>query len=233
MREKRHHLVLVRHGHSEWNLSNRFTGWSDIPLTETGLIEAAAAGARLTAEGFEFDEAHISVLQRTRQTLDTLLAAASHPPIPIHTTWRLNERHYGMLQGMNKSEIFAEWGQEKSQRWWRGYYDRPPALDENDPRHPRFDPLYIDLAAQLLPASESLEECQQRTLPYWRQTLIPCLQAGRRPLIISHGNTLRALIMHLEQIDPAAIEKVEIPSGVPLLYHFNRDLELVEKQWLE
>lgn len=231
--EKRHHLVLIRHGHSEWNLSNRFTGWSDIPLTETGLNEAAAAGARLAAEGFGFDEAHISVLQRTRQTLDTLLAAASHPPIPTHTTWRLNERHYGVLQGMNKSEIFAEWGQEKSQRWWRGYYDRPPALDENDTRHPRFDPLYSDLAAQLLPTSESLEECQQRTLPYWHQTLAPHLKAGRRLLIVSHGNTLRALIMHLEQINPAAIEKVEIPSGVPLLYHFNRDLDLVEKQWLE
>lgn len=226
-------MVLIRHGHSEWNLSNRFTGWSDIPLTATGLSEAAVAGKRLTTEGLQFDEAHISVLQRTRQTLDTLLTAAGHTPIPVHATWRLNERHYGLLQGMNKSEIFAEWGQEKSQRWWRGYYDRPPALDDNDPRHPRFDPIYQGVAPEQLPAAESLEQCQQRTLHYWSQTLAPRVQTGRRLLIVSHGNTLRGLVMHLEQLDPTTIARVEIPSGVPLLYRFSRDLELVEKQWLE
>lgn len=230
---KRLTLVLIRHGHSEWNLSNRFTGWSDIALTEIGLNEAAAAGRRLAAEGVQFDEAHVSVLQRTRQTLDALLGAAEHAAIPVHTTWRLNERHYGRLQGLNKSEIFAQWGEEHSRRWWRGYHDRPPALAPDDARHPRFDPLYQEVAPQQLPAAESLEDCQRRTLPYWRQTLAPRLQSGRRLIVVSHGNTLRALLMHLERLDPAAIEKVEIPSGVPLLCHFSHDLELTGKEWCE
>lgn len=231
--KKRFTLVLIRHGHSEWNLSNRFTGWSDIPLTVIGLNEAATAGERLKAEGYEFDEAHISVLQRTRQTLDALLAAADHKPIPVFPSWRLNERHYGMLQGMNKEEIFAAWGEESSRRWWRGYHDRPPALEVDDPRHPRFDPLYATHHPEQLPSSESLEDCQQRTLPYWHQTISPNLQNNRRMVIISHGNTLRGLIMHIEKLDPRAIEKVEIPSGMPLVYHFNSELELIGKEWLE
>lgn len=226
-------LVVLRHGHSEWNLGNRFTGWSDIPLTETGLNEAAAAGERLAAAGFQFDEAHISVLQRTRQTLDALLRAAAHTAIPVHSTWRLNERHYGELQGMNKSEIFAQWGEDESQLWWRGYHHRPPPLTEHDARHPRFDPLYRDVALPLLPTSESLQDCQQRLLPYWQETLTPRIISGQRLLLISHGNALRALVMHLEQIDAVAIEKVEIPSAVPLIYRFNHRLELVAKEWLE
>lgn len=226
-------LVLIRHGHSEWNLSNRFTGWSDIALTETGLNEAAAAGRRLAAIGYRFDEAHVSVLQRTRQTLDALLDGAAHPAIPVHATWRLNERHYGVLQGMNKSEIFAQWGEEDSRRWWRGYSAQPPALEPHDPRHPRFDPRYKELPAGDLPATESLEDCQYRTLPYWHQTLAPRLLDGRRLIVVSHGNTLRALIMHLERIDPVAVEKVEIPSATPLLYHFDGRLELLEKGAVE
>lgn len=226
-------LVLIRHGHSEWNLNNRFTGWSDIALTETGLSEAAMAGKRLAAEGYGFDEAHISVLQRTRQTIDTLLDAATHAPIPIHTTWRLNERHYGMLQGMNKSEIFAQWGEEESRRWWRGYTARPPALETDDPRHPRFDPRYQGIPLEHLPATESLEDCQRRTLPYWRQTLAPRIKSGQRLIVVSHGNTLRSLIMHLEQLDAAAIEKVEIPSAIPLLFHFDHGLELLAKEQMD
>jgi 2,3-bisphosphoglycerate-dependent phosphoglycerate mutase len=228
-----HHVVLLRHGHSEWNLTDRFTGWTDIPLTGVGLSEAAAAGRRLAQAGYAFDEAHGSVLQRTRQTVEVLLAAMGTPEVPLFTTWRLNERHYGALQGMVKHEIFAIWGEEASRRWWRGYYEPPPALDLNDPRHPRFDPLYADLAPKDLPVSESLRDCQQRTLPYWNEVLVPRLRAGRRLLVVSHGNTLRGLVMHLDGLSAEAMERVEIPSGVPLVYRFAPDLAVVGHEWLE
>ncbi|MBW8371673.1 MAG: 2,3-bisphosphoglycerate-dependent phosphoglycerate mutase [Thiobacillus sp.] len=226
-------VVLFRHGHSEWNLSDRFTGWTDIPLTEIGLAEAAAAGRRLAQARFAFDEVHGSVLQRTRQTAEALLAAMGTPQVPLFTTWRLNERHYGALQGMNKREIFATWGEEESRRWWRGYFEPPPALDWNDPRHPRFDPLYAALAPEQLPASESLRDCQRRMLPYWHDVLVPRLRAGRRLLVISHGNTLRGLVMQLEDLSAEAMEKVEIPSGVPLVYRFAPDLSVTGRAWLE
>jgi 2,3-bisphosphoglycerate-dependent phosphoglycerate mutase len=228
-----HFMVLLRHGHSEWNLSDRFTGWTDIPLTEVGLAEAATAGQRLAEAGHRFDEAHVSALRRTRQTVEALLAAARHPAIPIHASWRLNERHYGALQGMDKQEIFAAWGEERSRRWWRGYFDPPPALAQDDPRHPRFCPLYRDLDPALLPATESLRDCQQRALPYWRDVLLPRLQAGRRLLVASHGNTLRGLVMHLDHISPAAMEHLEIPSGVPLVYRFAPDLRVLGREWLD
>jgi 2,3-bisphosphoglycerate-dependent phosphoglycerate mutase len=227
-----HALVLLRHGHSEWNLSDRFTGWTDIALTEVGLAEAAAAGRRLAQAGFAFDEVHGSVLQRTRQTAAVLLAEMGTPEAPFFTTWRLNERHYGALQGMNKREIFATWGEDASRRWWRGYFEPPPALDSDDPRHPRFDPLYAALLPDLLPASESLRDCQQRTLPYWHEALVPRLLAGRRLLVISHGNTLRGLVMHLEGLSAEAMERVEIPSGVPLVVRFAPDLSIVGREWL-
>lgn len=225
--------VLLRHGHSEWNLSDRFTGWTDILLTEVGLAEAAAAGRRLKEAGFFFDEVHGSVLRRTRQTVETLLAAMGMPEVPLYTTWRLNERHYGALQGMNKHEIFTTWGEEASRRWWRGYYEPPPPLDRDDPRHPRFDPLYADLDPGDLPASESLRDCQQRTLPYWNEVLVPRLRAGRRLLVVSHGNTLRGLVMHLEGLSAEAMEHVEIPSGVPMVIRFAPDLTLLGREWLE
>jgi 2,3-bisphosphoglycerate-dependent phosphoglycerate mutase len=226
-------VVLLRHGHSEWNLANRFTGWTDIPLTAVGLAEAAAAGRRLKRAGYVFDEVHGSVLQRTRQTVEALLAAMEAPKVPLFTTWRLNERHYGALQGMNKLEIFSTWGEEASRRWWRGYYEPPPPLDRDDPRHPRFDPLYADLDPKDLPASESLRDCQQRTLPYWNEVLVPRLRSGRRLLVVSHGNTLRGLVMHLDGLRAEAMERVEIPSGVPLIYRFAPDLSVAGREWLE
>jgi len=173
------------------------------------------------------------VLQRTRQTAEALLAAMGTPGVPFFTTWRLNERHYGALQGMNKREIFATWGEEASRRWWRGYYEPPPPLDPDDPRHPRFDPRYASLPPEDLPASESLRDCQRRTLPYWNEVLLPRLRAGRRLLVISHGNTLRGLVMHLDGLSPEAMEKVEIPSGVPLVYRFAGDLSVTGREWLE
>jgi 2,3-bisphosphoglycerate-dependent phosphoglycerate mutase len=225
-------IVFLRHGNSEWNLSGRFTGWTDIPLTEAGITQAAQAGERLAAAGLTFDEVHTSVLHRTGQTAESLLAAMRHPPIPHHAAWRLNERHYGQLQGMSKHEIFTAWGEENYRRWWRGYFEPPPALDLDDPRHPRFDARYKDLAPEQLPRSESLSDCQRRLLPYWQEVLAPRIAAGQRLLIVSHGNTLRSLVMHLDRIAPDAVEKVEIPSGVPLVYRFNTSLEVIGKEWL-
>lgn len=224
-------MVLFRHGHSEWNLSDRFTGWADIPLTETGLAEAAAAGRQLAQAGYAFDEVHGSVLQRTHQTAAALLAAMGTPGVPLFTTWRLNERHYGALQGMDKREIFATWGEAASRRWWRGYFESPPPLSRDDPRHPRFDPLYAALTPGELPASESLRDCQQRMLPYWNDVLVPRLRAGRRLLVVSHGNTLRGLVMHLDALDAVTMEQVEIPSGVPLVYRFDAAGNVLGREW--
>ena len=232
MNKQQHQLVLVRHGHSEWNLNNRFTGWTDIALTEVGLEEAANCGQLLASRDFHFDEVHLSALQRTRQTAEHLLRAAAHADIPSYHHWRLNERHYGCLQGMNKEEIFSHWGEQQSQLWWRGYSDSPPELDDNDPRHPRFDPLYEQVDPDLLPRAESLQQCQQRTLHYWQEQIVPRIQTGKRLLVVSHGNTIRALRMHVENISVHAIEEIEIPSASPLVYHFNAEMELIEMEWL-
>lgn len=228
-----HVLVLLRHGHSEWNLSDRFTGWTDIPLTEVGLAEAAVAGRRLARSGHRFDEVHVSVLMRTRQTAEAVLTAMGTPEVPVYATWRLNERHYGALQGMNKREIFSAWGEQAVRRWWRGYHTPPPAVDRDDPRHPRFDPRYADLSPDDLPATESLEDCQRRMLPYWHAVLAPRVREGRRLLVISHGNTLRGLVMHLDQLSPEAMERVEIAPGVPLVYRLSPELAVVDKAWLD
>lgn len=227
------HLALIRHGKSEWNESGRFTGWTDIPITEAGRAQGASAGERLSAAGINFDEVHTSVLQRTRQTADSLLAAANQLDIPRYTSWRLNERHYGQLQGKDKHEIFADWGEAQFHLWWRGYFDPPPALDMDDPRHPRFDPLYATLSPEYLPRSESLQDCQHRLLPWWDKTATPALKAGRNLLAVSHGNTIRSLVMHLDNLDADEVEHVEIPSGVPLMYRFNRSMEVIDKEWLK
>jgi 2,3-bisphosphoglycerate-dependent phosphoglycerate mutase len=228
-----HAVVLMRHGHTVWNLADRFTGWTDIALTGVGIGQAEQAGRALARAGLCFDEVHVSRLRRTRQAALALLAAAGTAAVPIHATWRLNERHYGALQGMNKKEIFATWGKERSRAWWRGYHAPPPALAWEDPRHPRFDRRYADLDPAVLPGHESLRDCQQRMLPYWREVLAPRLIGGRRLLVVSHGNTLRGLVMHLEGLTPQAMEKVEIPSGVPLVYRLTPDLAIVGKAWLE
>lgn len=229
---ERHTLVLLRHGHSEWNLGDRFTGWTDIPLTQVGLDEAENCGRLLAGCGFEFDEAHMSVLRRSRQTTDHLLKAARHKPVPYYSHWRLNERHYGRLQGMNKAEIFKTWGEQQSHDWWRGYSAAPPPLDLDDPRHPRFDSLYAEVDAALLPRSESLQQCRERTVPYWNEHIVPRLFAGKRLLIVSHGNTLRGLRMHVENFSDETIERVEIPSAVPLVYRFDAKMNLLGVEWL-
>ncbi|KAB2325362.1 2,3-bisphosphoglycerate-dependent phosphoglycerate mutase [Betaproteobacteria bacterium SCN1] len=226
-------LVLLRHGHSEWNLADRFTGWTDIPLTGIGLDEARWAGRALARAGFGFDAAHVSVLQRTRQTAEAVLAAMDAPDVPVRATWRLNERHYGALQGLAKQAIFATWGEAASRRWWRGYAEAPPPLASDDPRHPRFDPRYAGMNPADLPASESLRDCQRRTLPYWENVLLPALRAGQRLLVVSHGNTLRGLIMHLDGLSAEAMEAVEIPSGVPCVYDFDDAGRVRTRVWLD
>ncbi|KPJ88749.1 MAG: phosphoglyceromutase [Gammaproteobacteria bacterium SG8_11] len=228
-----HQLVLLRHGHSEWNLSNRFTGWTDVPLTHIGLEEAATCGRLLARHGFQFDEVHLSALQRTRQMAEQLLRSCAHPDIPFYSHWRLNERHYGCLQGMSKPEIFSKWGEKRSFSWWRGYSESPPALDHDDPRHPRFDPRYSHIDPTLLPRTESLQQCQQRTMIYWQEQIAPRVQAGKRLLVISHGNTLRALRMCVEKISIQVIEQTEMPSAVPLVYRFKANMELLEIEWLD
>ena len=226
-------VVFLRHGHSAWNLSNRFTGWTDIALTGVGIDEAEWAGHRLAQAGYRFDEAHVSALRRTRQSALAVLAAAGAAGAPIHASWRLNERHYGALQGLNKAEIFAVWGEEAARAWWRGYRQPPPAVAADDPRHPRHDPRYAGLVPAELPAGESLRDCQARALPYWNEVLLPRIAAGRRLLVVSHGNTLRGLVMHLDGLGPEAMERVEIPSGVPLIYRFSPALAVAARHWLE
>lgn len=226
-------LVIVRHGSSVWNLSGRFTGWTDILLNEQGLSRDAAAGQRLAADGLVFDELHTSVLRRAHQSADSLLSAACQQSIPRYSSWRLNERHYGQLQGLNKQEIFEKWGEQQYRRWWRGYFEAPPPLDFDDPRHPRFDPLYANIDPALLPCSESLSDCRRRLLPYWHEVMAPRVAANRKLLVVSHGNTIRSLVMYLEKIAPDAIEKVEITPSVPLVYRFNDVLEVVGRDRLD
>lgn len=225
-------LVLLRHGTSIWNQDHRFTGWTDIPLSDHGKDQASRAGSALATQGIEFNEVHTSVMLRAHQTADCLLAATNHAAIPRYSSWRLNERHYGQLQGMSKQEIFATWGELRSRRWWRGYLERPPPLASSDPQHPRFDPRYSNLEATELPGSESLCDCQRRLLPYWHEVLAPRIASGLKLLVISHGNTLRALLMHLENISAEAIEQLEIPMCIPLLCRFDKKLTQFDREWL-
>lgn len=225
-------LVLLRHGHSEWNLTDRFTGWTDIALTGVGLAEAVAAGRALARAGITFDAVHVSALARTRQTAEAVLDAMGLRGLPLTADWRLNERHYGALQGMNKSEIFATWGEAASRRWWRGVEAAPPPLSRDDPRHPRFDPLYAGVDPAQLPASESLRDCQRRLLPCWETVLAPALHAGQRLLVVAHGNTLRALLMHLEHLSASETEQLEIPSAVPCVVEFDSAWRVLTRAWL-
>lgn len=213
-------IVFLRHAQSKWNLAGRFTGWADVGLTPAGEAEARAAGQQLAGAGFVFDEAHGSLLARSQHTLELVLHAMGHQPIPSTSTWHLNERHYGALQGLDKRQIAARHGEAQFLRWRRGYLDKPPAMAWDDPRHPRFDPLYAWHPPELLPASESLEDTRRRASRYLEGTLIPRLRQGRRLLVGSHGNTLRALMMHLQGLSVSQVERLEIPTGTPLVCHF-------------
>ncbi len=216
-------LVLVRHGQSTWNLENLFTGWVDVDLSVLGCEEARAAGRLLRDQGFEFDQAFTSVLKRAIRTLWIMLDEMDRMWIPVERDWRLNERHYGALQGLDKAETAAKFGADQVKIWRRSYDVPPPALAADDPRHPKFDPRYRGTSAAL-PVTESLKDTLARVEPCWRERIVPALAAGRNVLIVAHGNSLRALVKMLDGISDAEIVEFNIPTGVPILYELDSQL---------
>jgi len=227
-----HQLVLVRHGESVWNRENLFTGWTDVDLSERGKEECSRAGRLLKQQGLIFDVAFTSLLKRAIRTLWIMLDEMDLMWTPTHPDWRLNERHYGALQGLNKAETAARYGEEQVKLWRRSYDVRPPSLTQEDPRHPQFDPRYRSLKPEELPATECLKDTVERVLPCWRDEIAPCLQAGSRPLIVAHGNSLRALIKYLDGISDADIVKLEIPTGTPLVYELEPELKPLRHYYL-
>ncbi len=225
-------LVLVRHGQSTWNLENRFTGWTDVDLSEQGVCEAHDAAQALMAGGYTFDIAVTSVLKRAIRTLWILLDDMDLMWIPVCRSWRLNERHYGVLQGLNKAQMVEKFGFEQVQIWRRSYDIAPAPLPPDDPRHPRHDPRYADVPTELLPATESLKTTLERVLPYWHEEIAPVLRQGRRVLISAHGNSLRALVKHLDNGSDAEITRLNIPTGIPLVYELDDDLKPLTHYYL-
>jgi 2,3-bisphosphoglycerate-dependent phosphoglycerate mutase len=225
-------VVLLRHGESLWNKENRFTGWTDIDLSEDGIAEARQAGRLLAAKDYHFDIAFTSVLKRAVRTLWIVLDEMDLMWISVQRNWRLNERHYGALQGLNKAETARRLGAEQVQLWRRSFTVRPPFLDVGDPRHPRFDPRYASLTPDELPATESLEDTYHRVVPYWEHVIVPHIVRGERVLIAAHGNSLRALIKHLDGITDEEIPKLNIPTGIPLVYEIDGDLVIHDRYYL-
>lgn len=225
-------LVLLRHGQSTWNLENRFTGWTDVGLTPQGEAEAHMAAKLLVEEDFTFDLAYTSVLKRAIKTLWIVLEDMNLEWIPVFRNWRLNERHYGALQGLNKAEMAVEYGEAQVKIWRRSYDTRPPALDWNDSRHPRFDPRYADLTKDDLPACESLKDTVARMLPYWHETIAPTVKSGQSVLVSAHGNSLRALVKYLDNISEKDIVELNIPTGIPLIYELDDDLKPLQSYYL-
>ncbi|NND59735.1 MAG: 2,3-diphosphoglycerate-dependent phosphoglycerate mutase [Gammaproteobacteria bacterium] len=227
-----HKLILLRHGQSAWNKENRFTGWTDVDLTEQGHAEAREAGRLLGEAGLHFDIAFTSYLKRAIRTLWIAMDEMDRMWVPVQRDWRLNERHYGALQGLNKSETAAEHGEDQVHIWRRSYDVRPPALQSDDPRHPRHEERYASLTDTELPESECLADVVARMLPYWRQTIAPVIHSGKQVLIAAHGNSLRALVKHLDDIPDDEIVGLNIPTGVPLVYTLDDDLQVIEKGYL-
>lgn len=225
-------LVLLRHGESSWNLENLFTGWTDVGLTDRGESEAREAGRLVKHEGLVPDVLHTSVLVRAIKTAELALEEMGLEYLPVKRSWRLNERHYGALQGLNKKETAEEHGAEQVLMWRRSYDIRPPALSLEDERHPRHDPRYWDLAPDVVPATECLEDVVVRMLPYWHDSIVPDLRQGQTPLVVAHGNSLRALVKHLDGISDEDIIETNIPTGVPLVYRLDDDLVPVDSRYL-
>ncbi|MDZ5457555.1 2,3-diphosphoglycerate-dependent phosphoglycerate mutase [Azohydromonas lata] len=226
-----HQLVLLRHGESVWNQENRFTGWTDVPLSDRGLEEAHAAGRLLRARGFHFDLAFSSVQKRAIKTLWSVLEELDCMYIPVQSTWRLNERHYGALQGLNKAQTAARYGEAQVQRWRRAYDEPPPALAAGDPRHEAGDPRYRGLGADV-PRTECLRDTVARVLPCWRDAIAPALRGGQRVIVAAHGNSLRALIKLLDGVSDEAIAEVNLPTGQPLVYELDADLRPLRHHYL-
>ena len=225
-------LVLVRHGESTWNKENRFTGWTDVDLSEKGVEEALAGGLALRDGGYVFDVAYTSVLKRAIKTLWIALEQMDQMWIPVHNTWRLNERHYGALQGLNKAETAAKHGMEQTNLWRRSYDVPPPALTPDDPRHPSRDPRYAGLDPADLPLTECLKDTVARFLPFWHDTVAPAVRSGQRVLIAAHGNSLRALVKYLDNISDKDIVELNIPTGVPLVYELDPTLKPIKHYYL-
>ena len=225
-------IVLVRHGESAWNQENRFTGWTDVPLSEKGLAEARSAGQLLRKEGFVFDKAYTSVLKRAIKTLWCVLEEMDLMWIPVEHSWRLNERHYGALQGLNKAETAEKFGDAKVKIWRRSYATRPPMLEKNDERYPGSDPKYKDLTPDELPAGECLKDTVARVLPYWNGTIVPDVKAGKRLIVAAHGNSIRALVKYLDDVSEADITELNIPTGVPLVYELGEDMKPLSHYYL-
>jgi 2,3-bisphosphoglycerate-dependent phosphoglycerate mutase len=225
-------LVLLRHGESEWNRENRFTGWTDVPLSEKGVQEAMSAGRLLAEEGYVFDVAFTSMLRRAIKTLWLALEEMDQMWIPVHNSWRLNERHYGALQGLNKAETAERHGMEQVTLWRRSYDIPPPALTLDDPRYPGGDPRYAVLTPEELPLSESLKDTVARFLPYWHETIAPAVKSGKRVIIAAHGNSLRALVKYLDNVTDEAIVGLNIPTGIPLVYELDDDLASLRSYYL-
>jgi 2,3-bisphosphoglycerate-dependent phosphoglycerate mutase len=225
-------LVLVRHGQSTWNLENRFTGWTDVGLTEQGEAEAQEAGRLLREGGYEFDVAYTSVLRRAIKTLWIVMEEMGLEWLPVYRAWQLNERHYGALQGLNKAEMAQKFGDEQVHIWRRSYDIPPPALEETDERHPRFDRRYAALTSNQLPATESLKITLERVLPYWHMVLAPAVISGQRLLVVAHGNSLRAMVKYLDGISEQEIPGLNIPTGVPLVYELDEDLKPITHYYL-
>lgn len=225
-------LVLLRHGQSEWNLENRFTGWTDVGLTDRGRFEAIEAGRMIAAEGLVPTHLHTSVLKRAIHTADLTLTELDLSYLPVNRSWRLNERHYGALQGLDKKATADKHGAEQVLLWRRSYAVPPPALEYDDERHPHHDPRYRDLPPDLIPATEALANVVDRMLPYWHDEIVPDLRMGRLPIVVAHGNSIRALVKHLDGISEEEIVGLNIPTGIPLLYELDDDLRPISSRYL-
>lgn len=225
-------VVLLRHGESTWNKENRFTGWTDVDLSEKGLHEAKQAGQTLKAEGFKFDLAYTSVLKRAIRTLWFVMDEMDLMWIPVIRHWRLNERHYGALQGLNKAETAKKYGDDQVKIWRRSYDIPPPALDKNDERYPGFDLRYKELTDNELPLTECLKDTVERFVPYWENIIAPSVQSGKKVLITAHGNSLRALVKYLDKIPDNEIVELNIPTGIPLVYELDNDLKPIKNYYL-
>lgn len=227
-----HTLILLRHGESEWNLKNLFTGWTDVGLTARGREEARTAGRLMAEAGLVPDILFTSVLIRATETADLAIEEAGWGSLPTRRSWRLNERHYGALQGLDKKETAEKYGAEQVLAWRRSYDTRPPALEPDDPRHPSHDDRYADVDPDDLPATECLADVVDRMLPYWFDEIVPVLVAGQTPLVVAHGNSLRALVKHLDDISGEDIVKLNIPTGIPLVYLLDDDMEPISSEYL-
>ena len=227
-----HKLVLIRHGESTWNLENRFTGWTDVDLTPTGVSQAMSAGKLLKAEGYEFDLAYTSVLKRAIHTLWYALDEMDRTWLPVVKSWRLNERHYGGLQGLNKADMAKQYGDEQVLVWRRSYDTPPPALEPTDPRSERGDRRYAGLAPEQIPLPECLKDTVARVIPFWNDTIAPSIRSGQRVVIAAHGNSIRALVKYLDGIADDAIVGVNIPNGIPLVYELDDDLKPIRHYYL-